>query len=207
MIRLTSLTRFNDSDLKPGEKIILRVRRHWFSFFSSALPSMLKMLVIIGIGVVLAYFDVITLEFNYENLFLWGLLIGLILWQFFGDWLKAWIDWRYDEDIITTERIVDVDQHHLFGRDVGITELDNVEDISLKHKGFFSTIFNFADVDIQTAGTNTQKLEGGNTFVLKDAPNPLKIQKIISEAVINSREKQYKDEEKLLKDIIHERQQ
>lgn len=192
-MRLTALTKFSESDLKPGEKIVLRVRRHWVSFALSMVRPFVILVFVTLLMIVSFYFEVMSFADDFVNLVLWGVFGVLYFYYIFVRMLNYWIDWKYDEDVVTTERIIDVDQNYLFGRDVGIAELDNIEDISVRHEGIFSTVFNYADIDIQTAGSNTTKIQGGRTFEMKDVPNPIQIQKIISEAVLAFREKKFRE--------------
>jgi len=193
MIRLTALTKFSERDLKPGEKIVLRVRRHWASFVLSLIQPIIVLAFITACLVGLVWMGTLAFATDVVNLVIWGIFAILYFYYIFVKILNYWIDWKYDEDVITTERIIDVDQNYLFGRDIGVADLDNIEDISVRHEGIFSTLFNYADIDIQTAGSNTTKFHGGRTFEMKDVPNPIQIQKIVSEAVLVFREKKFRE--------------
>lgn len=71
-------------------------------------------------------------------------------------------------------QIIDVDFNALTFRNVTRTELANVEDISVKLIGFISSIVDYGNIFIQTAGTEI------NTEFL-NVPNPTKAAHIIQD--------------------------
>ena len=82
-------------------------------------------------------------------------------------WLVFWIcymvyqyaNWYRDRFIITTERIVDIDQRGMFSRKVSEVELGKVQNITHSVTGIFATMFNFGTVTVQSAGANDLTLD------------------------------------------------
>jgi uncharacterized membrane protein YdbT with pleckstrin-like domain len=103
--------------------------------------------------------------------------------------------------IVTSERIIDIDQKGLFLREVNELPIDNIEDVTYKQNGFWGTIFNFGDVIVQTAGSapthnpesNGENEKGINGFVFNNVPNPSEISNTISQLRQKSKELHMKD--------------
>jgi Bacterial PH domain len=89
--------------------------------------------------------------------------------------------------IVTSERIIDVDQQGLFRREVNELPIDNIQDVTHSQNGFFSTIFNFGNVVVQTAseGAVNEQLGGEkgdiSGFVFNNVPNPSEISNTIAQ--------------------------
>jgi uncharacterized membrane protein YdbT with pleckstrin-like domain len=87
--------------------------------------------------------------------------------------------------IVTNQRIVDIDQKGLFNREVNELPLANIQDVSHKLNGFLGTIFNFGNVIIQTAGeggaggSKSQIEDSSNGFVFNNVPRPSKVSRTI----------------------------
>jgi Bacterial PH domain len=103
--------------------------------------------------------------------------------------------------IVTSERIIDIDQKGLFLREVNELPIDNIEDVTYKQNGFWGTIFNYGDVIVQTAGSapthnpesNGENEKGINGFVFNNVPNPSEISNTISQLRQKSKELHMKD--------------
>jgi hypothetical protein len=75
--------------------------------------------------------------------------------------------------IVTSERIIDVDQRGLFNREVNTLSIGNIEDVSYKKSGFWGTLLDFGNVVVQTAGNSGEGIGGKiNGFVFDNVPNP-----------------------------------
>ncbi len=87
--------------------------------------------------------------------------------------------------IVTSKRLIDIDQKSLFSREVNELAIEKVEDISYKQNGVWGAIFDYGNVSVQTAAevaTDTQKsnaITGG--FVFDNVPNPAKVHSMIAE--------------------------
>ena len=90
--------------------------------------------------------------------------------------LMRFHDYYLSVQIITTQRIIDIDQKGLFGREVNELQFDKIEDVTHKQNGLLATIFNFGDVVVQTAASASSKTSG---FIFKNIPNPATAHKII----------------------------
>lgn len=90
--------------------------------------------------------------------------------------------------IITSERIVDIDQTSLFRREVSSTTIEKIEDVTHKKVGILNLLFNYGDVIIQTAGRTGAEAgaDSVNGFVFNNVPSPAEVAHIID--VLQERE-------------------
>jgi hypothetical protein len=103
--------------------------------------------------------------------------------------------------IVTSERIIDIDQKGLFLREVNELPIDNIEDVTYKQNGFWGTIFNYGDVIVQTAGSapaynpesTGENEKGTNGFVFNNVPNPSEISNTISQLRQKNKELHMRD--------------
>jgi len=158
-----------------GDRVILLLRRHWFTFFK----KMLKFLLLVGVGIGI-YYGLITIfgeiflgsagfVFLTMILTLYGLFIWLVL---FHDWIDHYLDlW-----IVTDKEIIDVKQLGLFHRRVSKQPLERVQDVTAESKGFAQTFLHYGDVYIQTAGAKEK-------FVFKKIPYPYRVADKINDLV------------------------
>lgn len=157
---------FYYSSQNPNEKILHIVHRHWFNILVQYIPIFLL------IGIMFASFVMYPYMFNdftntggrtlfyfFQTLILLGIWIyGFVIW--FNYYLDIWI--------ITTERVVNVEQKTLFSRQVSELKFNQIQDVSTDVKGFFPTIFNFGDLVVQTAAEQSR-------FLFRSVGNPYKL--------------------------------
>ncbi len=89
---------------------------------------------------------------------------------------RAWLDYYLDIWIITSERIVNIEQKNLFARKISAFRLNRVQDVTADVKGVLPTLFHYGDVHIQTAGAKQE-------FIFKQIGDPYTITKIIIKLV------------------------
>lgn len=122
-----------------GEAEILLTRYHWMSFFLRSVREFLITLILLG---------VVYVAWTYE----WPLteIIGSVvaLWVVFVLFkvLKAFIDWRFDFILVTTDKIVLVDQTSIFSREEKPIHLENVGGIAAETQCW--DIFPFGKITI-----------------------------------------------------------
>ncbi len=136
--------------LNPEEKILLVIRKHWF--------IMVRTVVLFGVFLLLPPLILTFLPYLTEILnidiaeplinFILALYIMLLLVLLF----LLWMDYYLDMWIITTERIIDVEQKGLFNRHMGEIPLQHVQDVTIEVKGIIETFLKFGTIRIQTAG-------------------------------------------------------
>lgn len=153
----------------PTENIILLLRQHPV--------TQIGWIVAAGIGAFLPLlFDFVHFFEYFPLSYQIGVYLGwyLILLGFI---LESFIKWLYNVYIITDERIIDVDFHHLTYRNISAAKIDNIEDVTAKTAGFLSALFDFGTVTIQTAAAQRE-------FEFNGVPHPVKVKKIINDLIL-----------------------
>ncbi|MEI6842919.1 MAG: PH domain-containing protein [bacterium] len=162
--------------LDPDEHVILEVRKHWIVFFGHALSlflgAFLPFAIFVAIKIFLpGIFANIHLPGNTYALFLFFYSLWILfLWiSFFLEWTKYYLDVWY----VTEKRIIDVEQKRIFDREITNLRFDKIQDVTIDVHGFVSTMLNFGNIKVQTAG------EGTPDFTLMTVKNPDEVRRII----------------------------
>ncbi|HPF95597.1 MAG: PH domain-containing protein [Candidatus Magasanikbacteria bacterium] len=157
----------------PKEKVVHILRRHPITILST----------LIGYAVIIAFPFVVAWYLNIfePTLYLSSLYQPLIILGvsavFFIGWLMlflSFLDYYLDVWIVTTKRILNIEQIGLFARVVSEVRLHRIQDVTSSVKGFWATMFNYGKLDVQTAG---EKL----IISFEDIPNPIRISKSVTE--------------------------
>ena len=163
--------------LKPDEKIILSLRRHWF-VLTLVLARIIPLFALPFIvwGVVSLRFDLS--EPLLKNLF-W---LGSSLWWLFlwAGLTIVWINYYLDLWIITNQRVVSAYQKGLFKREVSELSFSRIQDLTDDVKGVIKTFLNYGSLEVRTAGT-FESGQDNNVFVLQDIPKPYEVQNALSQ--------------------------
>lgn len=181
---LTALHRFGPEDLNPGEQVIYRAHLSFVAFLFRAKKGIF--IFSLGIAVLLlAYYYRHFIGFLEESTITVGVLIFVafpILIGLFHFKVKL-IDWIYDEDVITNQRVIDYNQKFLFDRELSTANMKSVENVLLFQKGILRTLFDYGSLDVQTAGTSKQPRAGSlNDFLLlDDVKHPKNVQRLVDE--------------------------
>lgn len=133
------------------ETVILFLRQHVIVNVPWILITIL--LVIAPTVIFPKLFEVLRLNFSLPSGYF---LVGTMFWYLatFGFALSSFIGWFFNIYIVTNERIVDIDFYYLLYKDFSEAELTKVQDISYTTGGVLAAIFNYGNVNVQTAGEN-----------------------------------------------------
>ena len=99
----------------------------------------------------------------------------LSIWLFF---FANFIDYYLDVWIVTTDRIINIEQKGLFARTVSELKLYNIQDVTSEIQGIIPTLLHFGNVYVQTAAETER-------FIFKNIANP----PIIAKQIIDLSEK------------------
>jgi uncharacterized membrane protein YdbT with pleckstrin-like domain len=166
-------------EIDKDEHIIFEVRKHWLVFGTemtfliilALIPLILTSFISnsgINFGAVMSAVDIISLfSFFYA---LWLLVIWVIAFI-------IWTNYYLDIWIITSKKIIDIEQYGLFKRQVSILHLEKIQDITYDVHGLLQTFFQYGDLMVQTAGSS-------GSFPIKGVPNPALVQAKLNEAII-----------------------
>jgi uncharacterized membrane protein YdbT with pleckstrin-like domain len=146
-------------ELEPGEQVMKEVRKHWLVFLGMLLPYIFLALVPLLVPALFSFaarlFPILgdaMREFS-PALPLVRVVLGiwwLILWigafnAFTSYFLNVWV--------ITSQRIVNIQQYRFFNRKVSSFLLGRVQDVTTETYGILSDLFGFGCVQVETAGT------------------------------------------------------
>ncbi len=129
--------------LKDDEQVMLIVRRHG----ATLVPPLF-----------LAFILIVIPFFMLFPLFSQG-IVGIIIFGAavilgIGVAVRAFILWDADAFIVTTLRVVDVDQRGVFNRFVAEAMLPAVQDISWHRHGFIETMLGMGSLTVRTGSTS-----------------------------------------------------
>ncbi len=169
-------------ELGEVEKIILTAHKHWFVFlmqttgliFAGLLPIVALVVIMTNGGQLLPdspnQLSNLVVDLHSAPLLVfiisaWLTLLWLILAATFADYYL-------DALIITSERLIDIEQLGFFSRDVATIPLGNIQDIKLVVSGFFPTLLHYGNLHVQTAGAIKE-------VIIANLPHPEKLKEAI----------------------------
>lgn len=165
---------------ETGEKIILLLRQHLVVLVLPILTILILLVLPVFVSPVLSFLklDIKTFLSDIQILLLmvfWYLLV-------FAFSIYRFIFWYFNVYILTNERIIDFDFKGILSKSSSFAKLMQIEDVSPKMIGFFSTFFNYGDIFIQTAGEQRE-------FDFLKVPRPDQVaQRILEEVRIEEGE-------------------
>lgn len=157
----------------PEEKLVFFLRRHPITLVSVIFGYLL---LVASPFLVFGYFNAFQPELLGNTSFLALLMFGgsaffLFAWLFL---FQLFLDYYLDSWIVTNRRILNIEQNGLFGRTVSELRLYRIQDVTAIVNGFVKTMFNFGEVEIQTAGEHER-------FMFEEIPKPNEVAKTILE--------------------------
>lgn len=133
---------------EEDEKILLILRKHWFTYLIFWVVSFLMILpLVIFFALAISGPEWLTPVVEGISILFSSIYLLLIL----ALMMNGFIDYYLDVYIITDRRIVDITQNGLFKRKIGELNLRQIQDISAQVDGIFPTLLHFGNVNIQTA--------------------------------------------------------
>src|SRR3989344_1913881 len=160
--------------LDHGEEKVLVLRRHWFVILEHSVFIVLALGISIAAALVVGGLSTALPAGNLDALLVFTIaLFCLCAWvAFFVEWTNYYLDiW-----VVTSRRILDIEQHSFFTREVSEFRLDRVQDITVQVRGLLAEFFDFGDVHVQTAGK-------AHEFIISRAPHPYRVKDAINRAV------------------------
>ncbi len=161
-------------DQEPDEKVLLFLRRHFITNFSWIITTIIFLLVPLLLNIINIQFSIIDLSSLPADLKTAILLFYYLAVFSYG--FANFIAWYFNISLVTTKRVVDIDYSDIVYKNISATKLDLVQDVSYVQIGVFSSIFDYGDVLVQTAGT----LDNFDFFMV---PHPGKVVEIIEDLI------------------------
>ncbi len=148
--------------LRADEKILLVIRRHWFvmvgpTIFGGVILLFPSLFFTIAPRLFPAIGENPALE-PIINFYLSLYILMVLLYLFI-----FWSDYYLDIWIITTKRLIDIEQRGLFNRQISEMNLNNIQNVSVEIRGVIPTLLKFGNLRVETAGEES--------FTIRDAPN------------------------------------
>ena len=174
------------------ENVFMVAHRNWFHIAQ-------QYFMLVGIGV-LFFVATILLPMLFPSIVggqlgqilkLAETFFALVFWVY---GFLIWIDYYYDLWIITDKRLINIEQDGLFSRRTSELDYSKVQDITVDIKGFFPTMLNYGDVQVQTAGED-------ENFLFRTISNPLAVKTLIMKQVQTDERESINE----LGDILHKR--
>lgn len=167
--------------LVGDEKVVLFLRRHWFVLFTKYLmmAALAAMPVAVYIIFRATFADLLDNALIHTLLVLGASVYYLFIWTTV---FTIFIDYYLDIWIVTTHRIIDIEQRGLFNHIVSEQSLEMIQDVSSNIKGVVPTLLDYGNVTIQTAGAKT-------LFEFKQVSNPQYVGQAISKLMDEFRDK------------------
>jgi uncharacterized membrane protein YdbT with pleckstrin-like domain len=106
-----------------------------------------------------------------------GSAFFLFAWLFM---FQSFMDYYLDIWIVTTKRVLNIEQTGLFARTVSELRLNRIQDVTSTVNGFIPTLFDYGHMEIQTAGEKVR-------FVFEQIPHPTQVSKSVLELAELSR--------------------
>lgn len=158
--------RFETQEQK--EEIILLLRRHPITNLRWIFQSLLMILVPLFVHIIVPF----EIPANFR-------LIGGLSWYLFtfAVTFEKFLSWLFNVNIITDERIVDIDFPSILFKDVSEVKIDKVQEVNTVTGGFFQTLFNYGDVLIQAAGEQPR-------VCFESVPNPGKVSVVLNQLML-----------------------
>ncbi len=165
----TNDDKLEKSFLSRDEEVILRVKFSGFLFVMRTLRTLVISSVFVAVGIGLAYLQLPIL---------WITVALLAVWFFvtFLPWITAYIDWRYDTLLVTTEEVVWVDQSSLFHVHIRQMNMDNIASVSAETQ--YLNLFPFGKLHFDL------KEGTGKTLILGYIPHSQRVASIISDGIV-----------------------
>ncbi len=154
--------RFVNQD--PDEKVILLLRKHpitnvgWIlvAFFLIIIPAFFP---------ILPFFEQLPGGLQIVSYLIWYLITSAFVFENF-------LSWYFHVNIITDERIIEVDFIHLVYREITDANIDQIQDVTVEIGSALRTVFNYGDILIQTAA-QIPKID------LDSVPQPDKVAQVL----------------------------
>jgi hypothetical protein len=159
------------------ECVILSTHFHGISFSMAVIREVLLtsiLLTVVGLAAVYSWPMVSTLT-----------ITGAVFLLFvIPTTIKAYLDWKYDFIIVTTDKVILVDQTSFFHNEVKPILFDNIGGVSARTQ--WLGMFQFGEVVIAL-----KEGEGGGDILRRYVPNAREVAAVISEAATTYQRRQY----------------
>ncbi len=161
-----------------NEHTVITVRRHWFVLAI----QLVRLCILLCMPLLLAYAYIAVATYSPQfalplftippatYIFLGSVWVFLMWVHLFS----IWTDYYLDTWIVTTKRIIDIDQEGYFKRSVGSFPIIRIQDVSFRQDGVMASLLDYGTLHVETAGSNT------DAFRIENIPNPRGLRDLIN---------------------------
>ncbi len=174
-------SRYHFQGQRESEEILRVIHRHWFDILTHFIIIVLFLGLLFGSLALLPlmYPNWLGAEVGRFALFIQNSIM-LLLWLYA---FLVWIDYFFDVWIITSERVINIEQKGLFVRSVSELKFSRIQDVTSEVHGMIPTILNFGDVKVQTASEE-------DLFLFRRVPDPYHVKDVIMERLRTERDEE-----------------
>lgn len=167
---MKGFSKFHFKDIGANEQIIQIVHRNWFYLLQQFFLVLVIFMFFMGGFIFVPVFFPDFLEGVDSSLVLFAKSFFMLsVWIYC---FLVWIDYYFDVWIITSDRIINVEQKGLFTRRVSELRYQKIQDVTTEVVGFLPTIINYGDVRVQTAAEERE-------FIFRTVSDPYGIKNTI----------------------------
>jgi hypothetical protein len=156
--------------LQEGEQLLALARRHWLFLYPKLVAGAIVALVPVGA----LWWAMARLDWADNALPRLIALVATVVWLVYWAIRLYLLKYRYDNDVwvVTNQRVVDSVKNNWFHLQMSTADLVDIEDMTVIRTGVLGTVFDFGDINCQTAGTVPK-------FSFRGVPRPREVQALV----------------------------
>lgn len=149
----------------PNERVIFKLRRHWFILLKWLTPPFVLFLATVGVGVGIGLALSLSMPVWAGAIVLLSIgPLGFTIWRF--------LDWENDHYILTDQRVLHIERVYFLFESREEANLDKVQDVTIRMPSLLANLLYFGNVEIETASTAGQ-------IRFESVPKPRSVQQLI----------------------------
>lgn len=144
---------FPGLNMQPDEMIVVAVKRHFLAFLATLTwpIGILLIPVLFLIGAELLQLELgATLSSSLTLLTMLPFVVAALLVA-----LYHYLDWRNDDLIVTTKRVIHMERFLFIGEERHEAPLTQIQSVTVKSHGWLDLVFDVDDIEIKTAAAGT----------------------------------------------------
>lgn len=154
--------------LRPQEETITVIRRHWINIVGPVLGCSLLALIPIVLPLTTYIPKFIAVELALPLITFLTICYWMLILAFF---LVVWVNYYFDTWIITTERVLDVNQVTLFRREIAEYSIGRIQNVIVRIPTIVATLLHYGNIEVETAGEKS--------FDITAVPNPEQVKELL----------------------------
>lgn len=156
---------FDKIQLESGETVVKTVRKHWFILLGDSGPYLFLFFVPIVLYITITNIDTPLSQFVLPDIRLTIFAFTTWILFLFAGFFQSLTDYYLDVWIITSSRIIAIDQRGLFRRSVASCRIERIQNVDVEINGVIATLFDFGTLRVETAGED-------HDFIIKGVGKP-----------------------------------